>query len=489
MQPSLRRGWGRASGVRARVLGAARSPIGRWVALGLGLRLLAMPVTAHNDSFWIPWMAQVVVAGHWNVYQHLYDLYGDRVLGPIVWAPYFPLYYVLLAGWLAALRGLGLADVSAWQTGYMAVVNVVAPAQWTPADVAWHIPGYNRTLLFLKTFNLPFDALLLWALLRQAPASARVAAAGLWAASPLVILSTYMIGQNDLLPAALVAAAVALLVTDAADRGQAGSGLPTTRACDLAALLIGLGAAIKYYPLLLVLPIGLASTATRGAAVRFCAIAGATFAVTILPFLGTPAFVQGALLNREAQVTAGVVPGVGIIGLSPFWLGYFGLVLAIAICQGERRTWMDARWVTLAVLGLLLGLGKWPFNWFVWVWPSVVWVAATYPRARFLAALGSASALLWSTEWGASVGAGLLTPIAIGIQGSATVKSVISAAVPWGAVLTTNNALGAMCLAACAVVALRRPVSAGPDTSATPGAIAGFAVLGIWLVAVVVVAG
>jgi hypothetical protein len=469
-----------------RVLAGLNTPEGGWITVGIAVRLLSMPTTVHNDTFWIPWMAQSIVAGHYNVYQYLFDAYGERVLGPIVWAPYFPLFYGILAGWLAGLRALGLMDAGTWYTGFIALANVVPPDQWTADQLAWHVPGYHRALVMVKGLNLPFDLLVLLSLRRWVTPPARIAAVALWASSPIVLVSCYMVGQNDLIPTALVCAAVSLLVPSpgASDRWR------SARSLDFGALLLGLAAATKYYPLLLVIPLALAVTRTTGALVRFVAISAAVFGATISPFLGSQAFVQSALLNREAQGATGVVQGIGIVGLSPFWLCYFALVLALVRGRGRSVAWTDPRWVTLATLALLIGLGRFPFNWFVWLWPLVVWVASSDVRARLLAPITSACALLWSTDWGASLGAGLLNPLSAGLGTGTSVKGVLASVLPWGPLIATNNALLTACLAVAVVAALARPgADKTPGLRPGPGpAIASLVVLAGWLVTVVAVA-
>ncbi|MBI2939041.1 MAG: hypothetical protein HYY04_01280 [Chloroflexi bacterium] len=384
-----------------------------WLAAGALIRLLLMPTTMHNDTVWMPWMAHKIVEGHWNVYQHLLDTYGDRVLRPVVWAPYMPLYYLVTAAWTGFLRVLGIVDVG----------------QWT-FQPQWEIPGFHRSIFLVKALYLPFDLAIGWALGRLVPADRRSLVWALWGLSPVTLVSAYMMGQNDLMATSFVVLAT-LAGTQAmlANRGDTTKTHPWS---DLAAVLLGLGAAFKSYPLFLVLPFGFLLCPRKRDLARFVALGAAPFVVAIVPFLPSAAFRLGVLLNPEAQRIFAGIPGVGPAGISPFIAGYVALLTVLAYRRSATRPApIPLPVIAFLVVGLMLGASNWPFYWMVWLTPFVVWSVATSPLTYGNALGYAALFLFWTWGWGTRASSGLFLPVFPGALSVPPVIGLLNTLYPW----------------------------------------------------------
>lgn len=343
---------------------AARRGLVVAILTGLLLRWLLMPTSMQNDALFMPWQASLLLRGELDVWSALQATFGEVAVRPIPWAANYPLYYVLTAGWLRVAGAVGGPAFADWRA--LAGTEGIGPWVLAAQTIAADLPVPQTALLWLKAPWLALDLLVGVTLWRIAPRGRGLLAWAVWSLSPLAIFSPFVMGQSDLLPVACVVLALAAGRYALASRGRRGLGLAA-----LAGLLLGLGALAKAWPLFL-LPVFALVLGRRPAAGAAALLSGlAVFALGVLPFLDSPAFVASALLNHEGTriLALPARPEGAVVGLllqSPFlWLYGLALWLALAGPGGFRRLWMASAAVVLA----LLMAAEHPAYWHIWLMP------------------------------------------------------------------------------------------------------------------------
>lgn len=414
-----------------------------WCILGLSLRLILMPTTMHNDTVWMPWMAFKMVEGHWNIYQYLNDVYGDQTLHPVVWAPYMPLYYVVTAAWTGLLKVLGVVDVG----------------QWSFSSRGWIIPGFLRSIFWMKLLYLPFDGAIGWSLSRLVPQERRGIVWSLWSLMPVTLVSAYMVGQNDLMPTLFVVLAT-LVGTQALTARQ-----DVTRyrhQCDLAALVLALGAAFKSYPLLLVLPFALVLGRRSLDVVRFVVVGILPFAAVVTPFLSSRAFRLGALTNPDAMRIASAIPTLGPMGISPFIVGYTAVVGFLVYQRfSSEAIHLELPTLVFLILGLVFATSNWPFYWLVWLAPFFIWSVARASGTWVLVAGYVLVFLIWTWNWGNRASSALFSPIYPAAVMTPAISDLVNHFYPWVQIIVLAQSAFVGLLICNAIVLLRGEVSTG----------------------------
>lgn len=376
---------------RARFLDVVRAlrrqDWGAVVGLGILVRLILMPIAWHNDAVWMPWMAHLIVDGSPNMYQTLFDRFGQVVLSPVVWAPYLPLFYYFLAGWTALLEVLHLSDVG----------------MWSFSSQHWSIPHFPRAVFLAKLPWVVADLMVWGIVLSMLEPNQRKRFSWLYLFFPSQIWVSSVMGQNDILPT--LATVIALWSTDRALRsGRFGHSL-------CAVLALGFGAGVKLYPLFLLLPTALILGQSIAGTIALSMAGVLPVALAVLPFLHTSAFVEGVLLNPEGIALFDAAFGSGI-QTAPVFVVLYGLLLAFLAFYPYPRNLRSARLTYLVVLSFVLICSAWPFNWLVWIIPLLAWSIAEddLPDAPFMV-VGLYFVVLLAA-WGKVIGGYTFYPLA-----------------------------------------------------------------------------
>lgn len=332
-----------------------------WIALAL--RFLLMAFTAHHDAYFIPWTSFPLVLGEWNLYDFLDNIRqaNQTPLAQIAWAPNPPLPYFTLAGWMALLRLAGLVDFSGWEYN-----------QYTAAN----LDQFARALFLIRGLHLAAD-LGIWALLRPMVAGVQRTTLDLvWLFSPITLLGVYVMGQTDILAALWLALALAL-----ARRSLAGG--PRRMAwAAAAAISLGIGAAYKLWPLIL-LPLFCLLLARRGRDQLGLLAAGLIPpALAILPYLGSLAFRSWVLFGHSVSFlqVGGDWP---LQQVSWFLVGWGGLHAYWLYRRGVRSfddLWRSAFLILLLFFSLT---STWEFYWLVW-WAPLLSLAVAQAVQGYL---------------------------------------------------------------------------------------------------------
>lgn len=333
---------------------AARS---RWFWLIFGayaLRLLLAPLAGQHDVMFMAWQAHFINLGHLNLYAYLHRAFGDTVLGPIVWAPYPYGFYAYTAGWLWLLERLQVVDLAQW-------------------SAVWEVAHPARLVFFLKLAYLPFDLGIGYLLSRCGGRRASPLAWALWAWSPLAVYTPFLMGQNDLYAvAALTAGVFGAYRALGSPRANRRAGLAWAA---FSALALGVGAAFKVFPLIWLPVLALLLPFGWWMRLLYLALGVSPFVVSTLPFLRTPAFVQGVLTNPEGVK---IFRELDLLGFpfAPFLAVYAGLLLFLAARSGQRSR-PEAAWeASLLLMAALFLLTPAPFYWWIWLAPFLAAVVA-----------------------------------------------------------------------------------------------------------------
>jgi len=356
------------------------------LGLGVIVRLFLMPITWHNDAVWAPWMAHFVGKGHLDVYQTLFDLFGNTVLSPTVWVPYLPLYYFVMGGWTRLLSALRLLDVGAWTFSY----------------TGWVIDAFPRAVFLMKLPYLVVD-LLIWGLVvfMVEPAK-RKRFSWLYLFFPSQLWVSFVMGQNDTLPTLMTIVALYCAARFLASRRFLWAAI-----CVVS---LGVGAAFKTYPLFLLLPTAIILGGSVFQIVLLIVIGIAPFLITIAPFLRTPAFVQGALFNQEGMSLLSMTMGSGF-QTAPIFLVLYGLLLSFLLFGSYQKSLRTLRFVYLLALTLFFVLSTWPFNWLVWLIPLLAWSVVEEDVPDILYAFVGVYFTVLLTGWGKIVGGYTFYPL------------------------------------------------------------------------------
>lgn len=288
-----------------------RWPLLGWLGVGLAVRLLVMPFAFHGDLLAVYWRAHLIAyegqlfAGYLvNMGAHYVHAASLRLLDPLLPAP-----------------------------------EAVWTQPWWWDDMAGLMPQVTRdfasspdvfsTLFALKLPYLAFDlgaGLLLLALVSTARPDAIRRAWAFWMLSPIGIYATYLFARYEVMPVALVLAAIL-----ACERKRPWSG----------AVLLGLAVTMRTYPLLLI-PV-FALVVVRGGA-RQSAWAG----LALVPF---------GLTMLSNRILGGDVGELARLREIPAGDAFLAVTVPVA-GTGDIPVLLVA---LLAVYGLLLGraMGWW----------------------------------------------------------------------------------------------------------------------------------
>lgn len=317
---------------------------------GLIIRLILSAISFHPDIVHFDLAGYVLGKGNLiNFYDYTYSLKAEDELlkkYPVDLFNYPPAIYfsVGVLDWLLT----SFADINFHN-------NFLFNFQNTLGDLR-----LNLHLSMLKIPYLPFDFLIAYLLfnLYHRPRE-KILALTLWVFNPWVLYSTYMIGQFDVIPTALVVLAIYTLHKS----------IKTERAVFLASFILGIGASLKIYPLLFLFPLALVLNqwSKRILAILLgCAV----YLLTILPFIASSGFRSTALAAKQtlkslyAQIP---ISGGESIILFLFFVGFFYLIF---LYHKEKTDHLWQRF--FIILLLFFSFTHYHPQWFLWLTPFLI---------------------------------------------------------------------------------------------------------------------
>jgi uridine kinase len=252
--------------------------------------------------------------------------------------------------------------------GMLGVVALpFAPALFSSFDPSSHLGLF---LLRLPLFAADLTVCIL--LMRWLRLHARDAIVWYWL-SPIVIYATYVHGQLDIIPTALLCASLFVMFA---------------QRVRVAGLLFGFALATKLH-LLIAFPIAVAflwrQRRTRWAALEFAAITLAAAGALYAPALASPAFRAMVIGNPEADKIWSVSVPYGVNGLV-LYLAPAALLLAFLRFASYRKVNRELTLMFIGALyvGLVALVPPQP-GWFIWSIPFVAYLGVRFSRiGRFV---------------------------------------------------------------------------------------------------------
>lgn len=330
--------------------------------LGLLIRLIVMPFTGH-------WDIRGINFAVYNLpFKGILNVYEVAAHGPVDYAvdvnfgrDYFiypPLTYFTLGGFMTLLKPLYGSEFVTWIQGYGndLLLVIIHPHVW-------------RYLFLMKIPYLVFDCLLLTTLLRFfSTAKDQKLALIYWWLNPIVIFLPYIWGQFDILPTSVMLLGVL--------RGQKGHPYQS-------ALLFGLAASFKNYPLILLPFLAIILGRKLWPMVKIFCTGLLPFILTTLSFWGHEFFRKTVLFSWQSQKMLDFMWGIGgDDGVYPFIIGYTLILLwTLYALRGQLK-----HLVTPMLMTLLLYYATTNFHqqWFMWVLPYLVILAVQDVKARLV---------------------------------------------------------------------------------------------------------
>ena len=310
--------------------------------IGVLIRLILMPITAHSD-LWALYFSGHFFAfnGVFNIYDYLAYLPSNADLLKNYGANFFtypPLTYYIFGIFTSLLKPVLNADIAGW-------------------IIANYPRIYNNPAIYqeLFLFKLPYlfidigTAFVLTGLLKS-PASKKLIFT-LWMINPLTLYSTFMVGQFDILPVFFVVLALYLVSKEKK---------------YLSVLSIGIGGALKMFPLLF-LPFFVFSLGKNWKDKIGLGLVGLLpYFITILPFLESSAFRQNVLFSQQSQkMLFMTLPVSGAEGVIIFVLVLTFFYLYNFYNQKRFEIWQDI----LMTLLLFFSVTHYHPQWFLWITP------------------------------------------------------------------------------------------------------------------------
>lgn len=317
---------------------------------GILIRLFLSAITFHKDTAHFDLAGYVLGKGNLlNFYDYTFTLSRDDQLlknYPVALFNYPPAVYLTLGGLNWILTGLVDDNFRS---------DFLFNFQNTLGDVRLYLH-----LILLKIPYLPFDmviAYLLYNLFEKR--RAKNLAFTLWVFNPWILYSTYMMGQFDIIPTTFVVLAL-YTATKKVD---------LNKKVFLAAFFLGIGAAFKIYPLLLLIPLAilLNSWPKRILAIL---LGVSVYLITIIPFIGSLGFRSTALVaNQTFKSLYAQIPVSGGESIILF-LAFVGFFYLMFLYRVEK---IENLWQRFFIILLLFFIfTHYHPQWFLWLTPFLI---------------------------------------------------------------------------------------------------------------------
>ena len=359
------------------------------LVLGIALRIVLSLITYHSDLAPYLFAGQTMAKGNLgNFYDYLWQLPDsspERELYPANLFNYPPAVYFTL-GPVERIFALPFGNLA------QSFVYDIRSVLGTP------ILGF--LLLSLKLPFLVFDVAMAYLLLKffDSPRD-KVLAFVLWMFNPVAIYATYMVGQFDIIPTFLF-----MLVLLRVKRGDLDK-----KSLIPEALLLGLGASYKIFPILFVIPLLLLKDKWSDR-IKIAVASVLPYVLFILPFLGSRGFRATALVAGQtikSLYSAIAVSGGESIFLYPAAVIFFFVVFYFARIKKEDL-W-HAFFILLLVFFVFTHYHP---QWFLWITPLfVIDLVSSKLRHWVLVGLSLVSFVALVTFFDPGLSIGLFAPI------------------------------------------------------------------------------
>jgi hypothetical protein len=316
------------------------------LVIGIVLRIFLASTTYHSDTAPFDFAGKVIGSGNvLNFYDYLWDLPENHPylkIYPRNLFNYPPLPYFYLGG--ASL-------LTTWVVDSTVHDNFVLDFPKTLGN-----PQLNLLLLLMKLPYFFFDIAIAFMLMSIFKTEKEKKwAFGLWIFNPVSLYATYMVGQFDVIPTFLTVAALLLAL-------RKSTLIPS-------AILLGLGAGFKIFPLLFIIPLVFVKVDWTER-VKILAVSGMTYIVASFPFLFSEGFRRTALL--AGQTTKSLYAQIPISGGESVIL-FLAATVFIYILFMYKQTLAVDLWKRFFVMILVFFIfTHFHPQWFLWTMPFFV---------------------------------------------------------------------------------------------------------------------
>ena len=182
----------------------------------------------------------------------------------------------------------------------------------------------------------------------------------LWMFNPWAIYSTFLMGQFDVIPTFFVLLSLYFVLKSKRD---------LFKKSIISAVILGVGASFKIYPLLLLIPLVATLTIWRQRLVAVL-IGVLTYVVTILPFIASAGFRSTALVaNQTLKSFYSQIPVSGGESIILFLLGIIFFYLIFL----SRNSKIENLWQRFFIILLLFFIfTHYHLQWFLWLTPFLI---------------------------------------------------------------------------------------------------------------------
>lgn len=316
------------------------------LTIGIVLRIVLSMTTYHSDVIPFDFAGKVISSGNiTNFYDYLWSLpEDDRILTvyPRNLFNYPPLPYFFLGGF---------SLLTTWIVDSNVHDNFVLNFKETLGN-----PQLNLLLLLLKLPYFIFDIALAYLLMSFfKEEKEKKLAFALWIFNPITLYATYMIGQFDIIPVFLSIAALYMVVKK--------------NNFTFAAILLGIGAGFKIFPLLFMVPLALTKT-NFWERVKLLSISVVAYLLSAYPFILSKGFrMTAALANQTTKSFYAQIPISGGESVILFLVA----VLFAYIVFYYRKTQVEELWKRFFVMILVFFVfTHFHPQWFLWTMPFFV---------------------------------------------------------------------------------------------------------------------
>ncbi len=330
--------------------------------LGLLIRFAVMPFTGHYD------IRGINFAVYNLPFKGITNVYDVAATGPIDYLvnvnfgrDYFiypPLNYFTLGSFMTILKPLYGQEFANWIEGYgNDTLSVVThPHVW-------------RYLFLMKLPYLFFDIMIRYVLTRLFSTDKdKERVMKYWWLNPIVIFLPYIWGQFDIIPASIMLAGIYF--------GTKGHGYQS-------ALLLGLAASFKNYPLILLPFIAIIFGKNIWHMIKLMVVGMLPFIVTTMPYWSHEFFRKTVLFSWQSQKMMDFMWAIGgSDGVYPFFIGYFLIIMwSLYKLRGRADQIFTPMVMTLTWYYATTNFHQ---QWFMWVLPYLVILAVRDPKLRLI---------------------------------------------------------------------------------------------------------
>ena len=307
-----------------------------------------MPFTLYPDMLHIYYHPYFLASkGVWNIYNYHADFFKEQH-----YSYYGPLTYLFFGSYLYVSRPFlsgfdkfmeNFRNVSDRGGGHSGHYLIEAPRE-----------RLFRFLFLMKLPYLFFDLGLLWLLLRF-----NKGGTWWWALNPLILYTSYFIGQFDIMPVFLIALAAYLAFKEKN---------------ILAMICLGCGAALKSFPVVLILPFSFYLGRNIKGIIKHALIGILPLVIITAPFYFlSSGKVMGAFFSENISGRLGFANAGGMIRSSIFVLGY--LIFCLSLLKNSVRERLGRLWpvkISFFTLALLFIAFPISFHYFLWITPFIL---------------------------------------------------------------------------------------------------------------------